>query len=327
MRFLYLIFALLGANHANAVLEYTLISQKICDPLAKKRTIKLGNSDRSALHVTDGRLFNSWTGSSAFDCVFEIQAIYKDELAVVIQNLSLRRDPITNECIDYVQFRKEDKTYSDKYCGEMNARKSTMVTTDDERILESSYLHFKDDLTVMIHIEKRPLEPGEKLDVDIVFTSFKMCSEKVENYAPCGMTKMCIWEGHFFDGRLNCPYYGCLDEKFCWDENAKPKYHINSELNLMFIFVTAAILVVLVVWMYLKCRASFLDESIPPEARCATPCATAPPLEDPKDAPPSYDSLFPDPADRPEQGAEAALLMQATVLNETAGPNSAQRPT
>jgi hypothetical protein len=84
----------------------SLESSKVCDPLAKKRTIKLGNKDKSALHITDGRMFKSWTGSSTFNCVFEVQAIHKDELAVVIQNLYLRKDPITGECIDYVQVRK-----------------------------------------------------------------------------------------------------------------------------------------------------------------------------------------------------------------------------
>jgi hypothetical protein len=51
--------------------------------------------------------------------------------------------------------------------------KSTMVLTDDEKTLESSYLHFKDDLTIQIHIEKLPPEPGQKLHLDIMFTSFK----------------------------------------------------------------------------------------------------------------------------------------------------------
>jgi len=81
----------------------SLESAKVCDPLAKKRIIKLGNKDRSALRLTDGRMFKSWSGSSGFNCQFELQAISKDELAVVVQNLSLRRDPITNECIDFVQ--------------------------------------------------------------------------------------------------------------------------------------------------------------------------------------------------------------------------------
>jgi hypothetical protein len=55
----------------------------------------------------------------------------------------------------------------------MSAVKSTVVVTDDERTLESSYLHFKDDLTIQIHIEKIPPEPGQKLHLDIMFTAFK----------------------------------------------------------------------------------------------------------------------------------------------------------
>lgn len=84
---------------------------------------------------------------------------------------------------------------------------------------------------------------------------------------------------------------------------------------MMFVFVTSLILIVLVVWMYLKCRASFIDDGVPPELRYVEPTATAPPLEDPKDTPPSYDSLF------PEQGPEAAPLVQqlsVSVVNETA---------
>jgi hypothetical protein len=85
----------------------------------------------------------------------------------------------------------------------------------------------------------------------------------------------------------------------------------------MFVFVTSLILIVLVVWMYLKCRASFIDDGVPPELRFVEPTATAPPLEDPKDAPPSYDSLF------PEEGPEATPLVQqqqpsVSVVNETA---------
>lgn len=55
----------------------------------------------------------------------------------------------------------------------MSALKSTVILNEEEKTLESSYLHFKDDLTVQVHIEKMPLEPGQKLHLDIMFTSFK----------------------------------------------------------------------------------------------------------------------------------------------------------
>lgn len=66
----------------------------------------------------------------------------------------------------------------------MSAVKSTVVVTDDEKTLESSYLHFKDDLTIQIHIEKMPPEPGQKLHLDIMFTAFKSnCLLFIESHA------------------------------------------------------------------------------------------------------------------------------------------------
>ncbi|CAB3367830.1 Hypothetical predicted protein [Cloeon dipterum] len=309
MRFFYLIIAVFGASSVQATLEYTLEHSSVCDPVAKKRTVKLGNKERSALHLTEGKLFKHWTGTRSFNCTFLVQGISKDELSVVVQNLNFRKDPVTEECIDYVQFYQENGKIL-KYCGELKV--DNPIDLDVNNLLDNAILHFKEDILVNVFVSRIPLDPEVKLKFDIVFTSFKLCSENAADYAPCGDTKMCIWEGLFYDGNINCPYNGCYDEKLCFNpypEHKKTKYQITSELNLLFILATTCVLMVVVVCAYFKCQAYFLDDGIPVELRCGTPtCATAPPLEDPKDAPPPYHSLFPD--SDPEQGPEVTLLVQ-----------------
>lgn len=81
----------------------TVENDRICSTLAKKRKVELGYNERSGLAVQETRYFNHWPGSYEFNCRFELKAIAKDGIVAVIQNLNLRRNETSGECIDYVQ--------------------------------------------------------------------------------------------------------------------------------------------------------------------------------------------------------------------------------
>lgn len=86
------------------VSEY-LESDKVCkqsNPIIKKK-IPTGSD---GLIIKESSYFDDLSGNYAFKCQFQVETGYKSQypgMFVVIQKLQLRKNPKTQECIDYIQ--------------------------------------------------------------------------------------------------------------------------------------------------------------------------------------------------------------------------------
>lgn len=78
---------------------------KICSLKPGRETIiEMGQGSSSGVIVEDTAYLNSFTGKySPMNCKFKIEATYPMGIFVVIQNMYLRKNKTTGECIDYVQ--------------------------------------------------------------------------------------------------------------------------------------------------------------------------------------------------------------------------------
>ncbi|XP_065155278.1 uncharacterized protein [Atheta coriaria] len=219
--------------------NYTVENPSVCSSVSK-RTIKLGSGTDSSVLITQRRLSDhtiEW--NKDYKCSFDIKSrgiisSLLDEpvgIFAVVQSMNLRRDAITHECIDYIQFKDSRGRTSLRLCGDLNAQYAMdgKFDSSDEDSDESdapdlfgyhdevSFLTFDDPyglLTVYIYIDSKPLERGEHTDFTLAFTGYKHCRNS--GYKSCDFDKSkCIYEAFFQDGVVNCPYYDCLDEGGC----------------------------------------------------------------------------------------------------------------
>ncbi|XP_025834558.1 uncharacterized protein LOC108741543 isoform X1 [Agrilus planipennis] len=259
----------------NAVLSYKSMhveSGELCSPITKRK-IKLGKHEDSALLVSQKRLDDhSLKWKVDFKCTFEIDvSSHSDGVFAVIQKLILRKNETTNECIDYIQFKRDDGSNISRHCGYLNAELSMgkhfapYPFSSDLAPTGNSYIDPKGKLIATIFVSREPLLEGEETDFLLVFTSYKSCMWNKQDYLPClpHQTDKCIYVGFFHDGYVNCPYPGCVDENECSPEN----------------------------------RSVLISGPVPTSVGSQSgPYATSTALstEENKDLPPSYESLFPD---------------------------------
>ncbi|CAB3378337.1 Hypothetical predicted protein [Cloeon dipterum] len=299
----------------------TLKNEKICDSRGKKPVIKLENKEKSALRLTDGSLFVE-NDLSDFRCTFDIRPPSRDNVSIAIQTLSLRRDPDTNLCIDYVQFknlRTMKPTLSPKYCGDLSAFR--VATKSD-----SPFQSYKGDVTVDIHVAGSAPNFGKELKIDIVFTVSKECFRKAEHYSRCGSTSTCIWDGLFSDGMINCPFDGCLDENTCWnsekagsvgaDNNMYPETNPPFSIAISIFVYTVILFLVFAIGATIVCAIRDGMQQRSTEVPTAPPLeATACPSEDAEEGPPPYYSLFPELFEPAPCIPEATPLVHGTREN------------
>lgn len=91
----------------------------------------------------------------------------------MIQNIDLRQNMDTKECIDYVRFRRKGTSYGPKICGQHIL---PLVMDREGEIDEESRLAFSSEngvIEVNIFVSKEPLKDWEKLDLKIVFTAYR----------------------------------------------------------------------------------------------------------------------------------------------------------
>ncbi|XP_063225012.1 uncharacterized protein LOC134532497 [Bacillus rossius redtenbacheri] len=319
-----LYFVLFCIDFSMTYTELTIESDKVCSNLVKKRKLKLHRNEQSGIIVKETRYFDTWSGQYEFECNFLVKGDHNDGVIAVIQKLSLRKEDNESaenfdECLDFVQFRRDDGTKSVKYCGKMSAFSETSGDQDvtaearpeePTTMLELSQNAFYDpggQLEVKIYIKNKHLLPFQTIDLVIAFTSYTPCYKRVRNYSSCG-TDMCVWDGFFQDGVVNCPFSNCLDEGgLCRSPPAVSKRGLSSKVTVGAIATIFLAFLLFFVCLWLVRRHSLLcwsrdcagrrrpeprvemrslDDPGPPSAPPETPVE--------KDPPPPYESLFPD---------------------------------
>lgn len=153
----------------------SLGDEKLCSPTTKRK-VKF-----ESLVVTQGR-----TNDHSLDwrmpdiCKFEFQSYYyKGGVVAVIQKLDLRKNDSSGECIDYIQFHSRRGLKSDKYCGVIDAK----IIMDNSNLKDqvplfypmsynNAFVDIDGELDVVIYIAKQHLQPNEKTEIEIVFTSY-----------------------------------------------------------------------------------------------------------------------------------------------------------
>lgn len=274
----------------------------------------------TALNLTQSRLGDhSLRWSANVNCNFRLIPTTKhDGIIAVIQELSFRRNESTGECIDYVQFKTPKGRPSEKICGEVNAKQimNMQPKSFDTQAKNTFINNHSGQLDVFVYISKTALQPDEDTKINIIFTLFHFCVQVPMDYEPCLDTReICIQKDYFYDGVINCPFFGCVDEGGCSEmiltnSSIGNKVLIGSATSLVFIFI------IFIACLYI-CRKQrkfcWSDDFAGPDTtiqsqttrviemnespnQSTTTNITAPTTnnqEEDKDLPPSYDSLFP----------------------------------
>ncbi|XP_054290369.1 uncharacterized protein LOC129005480 isoform X2 [Macrosteles quadrilineatus] len=300
-----------------------LESDKVCSykHLVRNRI----NAGYDGLVVRENSYFDSLSGKHSFSCKFEVEAGSKKRgLFVVMQNLRLRQDKKTGDCIDYVQLRQVDKDFISEnlninlnlkknplpwvtFCGDLKAQRDGNL--ENEKSTDLAVTGFVSDyyaVEVEIFISKLPIL-NDKIELEMIFTPYLTCKNTWSEYRDCGMDK-CIKKQNFKDGWVNCPYLNCPDEEGCSNSTSDGKHNPPELRNLTLTAVTSVFcsffLFLLLIWC---CRYFELlcwgantllgrpnpVELSPMNRRAPSPSAP-PPDTSAKDLPPSYETLFPD---------------------------------
>ncbi|XP_070172189.1 uncharacterized protein [Polyergus mexicanus] len=222
--------------------EYSLENEKFCHLLNKKHSHDLRNG--TAAIVASHHMFDRWVVKHNLTCTFTFKTARGEGLFAVIHKMSFRRNG--DQCLDYVQFKRTDGHYTDKFCGEID--RQTMYQTIYFPVPESednSYNIYMGDTVLQSHdkyaefdsikkwkpftimepvniefeteifISKERLLDKEYLDLSIVYTPYRSCKKiDLERYKPVGHN-ICIRKEYLCDMTYNCPLGICSDEFNC----------------------------------------------------------------------------------------------------------------
>ncbi|XP_069688251.1 uncharacterized protein [Periplaneta americana] len=298
-------------------------SDKVCSHVYKKRKLEIRRDDEPAL-ILESRSFEDWQGVVEYKCRFQVKTTSGDGVIAVIQNLSLRSNE--HGCLDYVKFKRKDGRESMAFCGQISALKPLNGDVSGRRIENISYVDAEGEIDTYIYVAKRKLNHNERLDLEIVYTSYRACSKVRTSYENCGpsSSSICIWKDLFHDGRVNCPI-GCFDEDSCFrpqvdtkDSDVGTRVTIGAVTTVLVTFILFFICLWLLRHNSKLCWSSDCSgrrRQTPPASRVEmhphvqdeesrslpTPSAPADSSEsapvstsEDKDLPPSYESLFPE---------------------------------
>jgi hypothetical protein len=280
----------------------------------------------------------SWNASNykrrKLECKFRVDGKKMNEgIFGVIRRMKLRRQTMPPfDCIDYVQLKYANETYSERICGMVD--KFTYLSFDDNG--GSIRVKLVVDTSLVLDSELASLELsmvftgydgemegwGDPQDVSYNFL-FPECDEDrtFSCFGPNTYEK-CIISSLVKDGIPNCPSPGCLDESGCHLAEVEPVFVPTSSIILSaltsLIFTMCGVgCCVYICLKYYKCVRTFgrdLNENTtsstaphnqqPIELQVRTTprgsIIISPAQESPtptpdeaKDLPPSYDSLFP----------------------------------
>ncbi|CAH0382603.1 unnamed protein product [Bemisia tabaci] len=295
-------------------------NDEVCSYAFKPKNILIGHKDKPALILSEKSYFDSWPGTRPFNCNFHV-FVHNQGLFAVIQNMYLRRNATTKECIDYIQFKqskqqfpinlqfeREQHNWGPKYCGRIIAT-DIMMEQPDSDIAPNAYIANEGSIAVKIHITPKQVLDNETLTLEIAFTPYSICRYDNNAVKNCG-ENMCISQKYVTDGVVNCPFIDCRDEGTCvlnFNGTRITKFATGIGVRLSMNAIASVFSVFLVfiscLWLCRHCGA-FCFEPPPQPIIVSSPvemgdvraqqAATAPPIADDKDLPPSYDSLFPE---------------------------------
>lgn len=301
--------------------NHTLEEGKVCKiDSGGHGSLNLGKDNKSAMIVQDEYYFKKWSGNHVFDCRFKVNAHFNMGVFAVIQRMTLRRDPETDTCIDFIQFRpplnirdkllvkaqnflkKTQDPWGKKYCGEVGPGDHPLPDGEESDVAMNAYIARDGELEVRIHVADRKLDPGEDLGVEIAFTSFlKDCKSSFGAYKSCG-DDTCIFKEYFSDKVINCPYVSCKDEPDCaayfmetelLEKGLNTKVYITAVSSIFLSFFLFLGCIMLCRYFDLLCWSDGGGEvGGATELEQVSPSAPSPDSPD-KDLPPAYETLFP----------------------------------
>ncbi|KAG8037337.1 hypothetical protein G9C98_005547 [Cotesia typhae] len=303
---------------------YNLTQEEICHPLRGKA--KPIPKLTRAITIEPSYIFQSWRTPLNTDliCKFIVKTAHRQNLMVVIQNLSFRQNG--SKCVDYVKFKRKNRDDGKPFCGKINYER---IYDDFTRNIVGEFTsNMEDEIETTILVSKQPLDPEDPpLNITLVYTPFKDCfrSEGLNNNGqiykrPTETSEYCIPEDYICDGITNCLPEICKDESNC------PEIIVSNGVGTK-VTITAVSTILLCFIIFLMglwiCRrnhklcwspdcagppnpddhrftnannrgsGNFTDQQSPsvPSAPMLQVAVLSSPAD--KDLPPSYDSLFP----------------------------------
>lgn len=92
-------------------------------------------------------------------------------LFAVIQSINFRKNETTGDCIDFVQFRGRNGQTSKKICGDLP--RGDIAEYGNKLSEFEEHTTFDGKIDTQIFISRDKLQPGETMDLEIVYTAFK----------------------------------------------------------------------------------------------------------------------------------------------------------
>ncbi|XP_011300436.1 uncharacterized protein [Fopius arisanus] len=306
--------------------QKTLAEEDICHPVTgvAKNSMRLPRLPNSGLIISPAHVFDTWAYRvDDLRCKFVIKAPKGEHLFAVIQSMSFRRNE--SGCIDYVKFRRKDRNSTDKFCDNFDRRRRrySLDHSEDYTGVMSKNASFtfgefdlQGEIETTIFVSKETLSGGQRLDLTLVYTPYKDCEKVDDNQYRTMRYDVCIWREYFCDGYTNCFAGICMDEDYCPDEATS-----NGTGTTVTIGAVTTILLCFIIFLMGLCICK-KNRKLCWSTDCAGPSSQDPrgrgdsgastqtqgvapmleiaalpsPLD--KDLPPSYDSLFPEQANR-----------------------------
>lgn len=188
------------------------------------------------------------------NCEFHVNTLRNSTgIFAVVQNLNLRKNSKTGDCIDYVRFSFGDKFNSGKLCGEMGPKLGHFRTFEDP------YGAIKVEVFTNLN---EPLKFKESLELNLVFTAYSDCHPQTSTIKKPDRfqctTFGCIDSSFDQDHIINCPIPNCLDEQGCFDIE---KVKVVSTSNIAISAITSLIFTMVgvgsCIWMCWKHKECF----------------------------------------------------------------------
>lgn len=266
-----------------AYIEKIMENDSVCSMSFFSNNLDLtGREDQSAMVIKDNQYFQKWTGKHEFNCKFTVTSSLGLGVFAVIQHMSFRRNA-QGQCIDYIQFRRAEKTlsvldlnikfkspsdtWSEKICGKLNAFEANVGNEfnqgndgNDDKEIKNSFIDHKGMIEVKIYLGNKSIESSDELKFEIVFTAFQECKYDNGHWKSCGR-KTCIFKEFFNDGKVNCPYKSCKDESGCRpvDSVLNSNYMSSTTFGTKIVAATVACLVTMILvfiaflWIFRHC--------------------------------------------------------------------------
>ncbi|BFG03728.1 uncharacterized protein DMAD_02914 [Drosophila madeirensis] len=318
------IFAAPGLCYKNVRIQDNLCSDKLIFTLAKPfrgdPTVRLDFEEDSAAIMTQTWNLTLPNGHSAnkikYDCQFRVVTSDRPPRGIytLITRLKFRRDPVSKECIDYIQFTGGNRSPSERICHNIAINGPAGRLIFDERDRE---------VNVHIYIDRSRHILGDQLELSMVLTAHSECHFNGDFLCDPNDHYSCISRHFVRDNVTNC-LYPCRDEGTCFHDAIVPE-EIDTA-NVAISAITSLIFTMLgvgfcvwICWKYWNCitvqqraheasAARFNQHRVRSDVPTIE-LPTAPEYADvesreqdaqqqppmtPKDMPPSYESLFPD---------------------------------